>query len=210
MYPPRGRARDIFAAWRQLVMLEPRTSGARRAVALEVRRQRRYVPGHEQIARTPKSELRQRRCRDALGRWARSSDYPGSAVDYERWRRSSGKGTPTRNTIAAAFGSWLLALQAVGLDARSALPADRIAAIRAGGARQYEARCAASREAIIAAVRLCIDEIGHEPRAREFLRWRAARAPDSPSQMTIYRVFPGGFADVLAAALAIEARDTAP
>ena len=102
----------------------------------------------------------------------------------------------------------MLALKAVELDARSALAEDRIAAIRAGSARRCEAQRAASREAIVAAVRH-IDEIGHEPGALEFLRWRAARAPESPSQMTIYRLFPGGFADVLAAALAIEARDFA-
>ena len=208
-YPPRGRAGDIYSAWRRLVTLEPRTLGARRALALGVRRRRRYVPGHEQIARTPKSELRERRCRDALGRWARSGEYPGSAVDYERWRRSSGGNAPTRNTIVAAFGSWLRALEAVGLDTRPALAEERVAAIRAAGARRYEARRAASIESIVAAVRRCIDEIGHEPRALEFLRWRAARAPESPSQMTIYRLFPGGFADVLAAALAIEPRDSA-
>ena len=208
-YPPRGRAGDVYSVWRELVMLEPRTSGARRALALKVRDRRRYVPGHEQIARTPKSELRQGRCRDALGRWARSRDYPGSVLDYERWRRSSDRGAPTRNTIAAAFGSWLEALEAVGLDTRLALAEDRIAAIRAGGADRHEARCGASREAIVAAVRRCIEELGHEPRATEFLRWRATHAPESPCQMTIYRRFPGGFADVLAAALAVESRDLA-
>jgi len=46
----------------------------------------------------------------------------------------------------------------------------------------------------------CIAELGREPRALEFLRWRRARAPASPSQMTIYRTFPGGFAEILAAA----------
>ena len=119
MYQPRGRARDIYAAWRQLVMLEPRTSGARRAVALEVRRQRRYVPGHEQIARTPKSELRQRRCRDALGRWARSSDYPsgwprcvpeapaGTRLGVPRAvRRSSPPSVGASTRLGTSLGPW--------------------------------------------------------------------------------------------------------
>jgi hypothetical protein len=207
LHPPRGRARYIYSAWRELVMLEARTSIVRRALAVEIRRRRRYVPGLERIERTPRAELRRRRCGDALRRWALSSDYPGSATDYERWRRSSGIGAPTRNTIAAAYGSWLLALEAAGLDTQSSLPEERVAAMRAGGAALFEARRAASREAIVDAVRRCIAEIGHEPRATEFLRWRAAHAPECPSQMTIYRRFPGGFADVIAAALATEASE---
>ena len=63
--------------------------------------------------------------------------------DYERWRRSTGRSAPTRNTIAAAYGSWLLALQAAGLDTGSALPEERVAAIRARHAQTREARRAA-------------------------------------------------------------------
>jgi hypothetical protein len=73
----------------------------------------------------------------------------------------------------------------------------------------HDAQRQRSRGAILAAVRRCIDEIGHEPAATEFLRWRAERAPESPCQMTIYRLFRGGFAGVLAAARGEETAESA-
>jgi hypothetical protein len=57
-----------------------------------------------------------------------------------------------------------------------------------------------SRALIVEAVRRCITELGREPGAREFLAWRRERAPESPSQMSIYRAFPGGFEEVVAVA----------
>ena len=132
--------------------------------------------------------------------WAESSDYPGSAMDYERWRRSLDRSAPSRNTIAAAYGSWLNALEAAGLDTTHAHPPDRVEAIRRGNSRDRARRQARNRQIILAAVRRCIAEVGRAPGATEFLRWRAERAPDTPCQMTIYRTFPGGFAEVLAAA----------
>jgi hypothetical protein len=57
-----------------------------------------------------------------------------------------------------------------------------------------------SRALIVEAVRRCITEFGREPGAREFLAWRRERAPESPSQMSIYRAFPGGFEEVVAVA----------
>jgi hypothetical protein len=199
-YRPRGRAGYVYAAWRELVRLELRTSTIRRALAIEVRRRRRFVAGRDRIERASVAERRRTRCEEALRRWARSDDYPGSVLDYERWRRSSGRGAPSRSTIAAAFGSWLAALETVGLQTAASHSRERVAAITSGSARHHAAQRARSRRAIIAAVRRCIEEIGHEPAATEFLRWRAERAPESPCQMTIYRHFPGGFAEVLAAA----------
>ena len=49
------------------------------------------------------------------------------------------------------------------------------------------------------AVRRCEAEIGRRPRAMEFFRWRFEGAPDSPTQGTVYNLFPGGWAEVLAA-----------
>jgi hypothetical protein len=208
-YPPRGRAGYVYSAWRELVMLETRSSTLRRALSIEIRRRRRYEQGHEQVARLPQHERSRQRCEEALREWSGSSDYPGSAGDYERWRRSSAIGAPNRNTIAAVYGSWLRALEANALDTRFSMPEDRVAAIRAANAWTSNARATESREAIICAVRRCIAELGHEPRATEFLRWRAERAPECPCQMTIYRRFPGGFAEVLAAARAAAAEDEA-
>ena len=202
MHGLRGRAAYVYSAWREVVMFEHRMPIVRRALAVEIRRRRRFATGRDDIERKSVAERRRRRCEDALRGWSRSDAYPGSGVDYERWRRTSGVDAPTRNTIAAAFGSWREALEAVGLDTARSQSRERIAALRAGSSRNHAARRARSREAVLAAVCRCIEEIGHEPGATEFLRWRAANAPDSPSQMTIYRSFPGGFAQVLAAARA--------
>jgi hypothetical protein len=199
-YPPRGRAGYVYAAWRELVMLEDRPSVVRRALAVEIRRRRRFIPGLDEIERVSPGERRLRRCEEALRRWALSNDYPGSSTDYERWRGSSGRGAPNRNTIAAAYGSWLAALDAIGLDTTHSHSRGQIDAIREANAAGHAMRRAESRRAVLEAVRRCIAELGHEPGAHEFLRWRAARAPESPCQMTIYRSFPGGFAEVIAAA----------
>jgi hypothetical protein len=181
-------------------MLEPRRGATRGILATEVRRRRQYVPGLDAITPSSCAERRRRRCADALARWAQSEDYPGSAGDYERWRRTAGGGAPTRNTIAAAYGSWREALRAGGLDDERSLTEEQTAAIRAGNAAAIEAQRAESRAVIVQTVRRCIADLGYEPRATEFLRWRLAHAPESPAQMTIYRQFPGGFAAVLAAA----------
>jgi len=208
-YPPRGRAGYVYAGWRELVMTDVRTSVVRRAFAVDIRRRRDYRAERARIEQVPQEEQRQRRAGDALRRWAQSAHYPGSAGDYERWRRSSGGKAPTRNTIASAYGSWRAALDAVGLDTGHSLDDEKVNAIRDGNASAYAARRDGSRRGILGAVRRCIAELGHEPRATEFLRWRAANAPESPSQMTIYRTFPGGFAEVLAAARGAAAEELA-
>ena len=41
-------------------------------------------------------------------------------------------------------------------------------------------------------------ERGRLPRAMEFFKWRAAALPDSPSQATVYKLFPGGWDGLLA------------
>jgi hypothetical protein len=188
-----------YSAWRELVMLKPRPPEARRALAVEVRRQRQYVAGLDVITPSSRAMRSRRRAADALARWAQSKDYPGSAGDYERWRRAASRGAPTGNTIAAAYGSWREALLANGLDTDRSLTEGRVAAIRAGNTPSIEARRAVSRGVIVETVRRCIADLGRDPRAAEFLRWRVAHAPDSPIPMTIYRLFPGGFAEVLAA-----------
>jgi hypothetical protein len=203
-YPPRGRAGHVYSAWRELVMLETRSSQDKRALATEIRRRRSFQPGLDRVDRTRPLTRRRERARNALLRWAETSDYPGSATDYERWRRSVDRSAPGRNTVAASYGSWLGALEAAGLDTTHAHPPERVDAIRRGNARGHARRQARHRLVIVAAVRQCIAEIGHRPSATEFLRWRARSETGCPSAMTIYRVFPGGFAEVLAAATASE------
>jgi hypothetical protein len=198
--PPRGRAGYVYRAWRELVRVPLRTPAIRRAFAVEIRRRRRYVAEAAGIERVALIDRRRERCAQALREWALSSDYPGGSPAYERWRRRSARSAPTRNTIVAAYGSWLDALETLGLDTSAAHDVERVQTIRAGVNTANERRRATSRKAIVEAVRLCIAELGHEPGASEFLRWRAKRAPESPSQMTIYRRFPGGFEAVLEAA----------
>jgi hypothetical protein len=175
-----------------------RTSAVKRAFAVEIRRRRDFVAKAAVVERFPLIDRRRARCAAALREWARSSDYPGGATAYERWRAA--KSAPTRNTIAAAYGSWLDALGSLGLDTSGAHDVQRVQTIRAGANAANERRRAESRKAIIASVRKCIAVLGREPRATEFLRWRAKYAPGTPSQMTIYRRFPGGFDSVLEAA----------
>ncbi len=198
--PPRGRAGHVYVAWRELVLLERRTGAARAALAADIRRRRTYRPELSRFPATTGRDRSRQRCLDALKWWAESRETPGSAVDYAVWRREVEPRPPTRNTIARVFGSWSNALKAAGISRERAMSAERVAAICAGGAARRKARHGELRELVVAAVRRCSAELGREPRALEFLRWRHQHSADCPSQMTIYRVFPGGFSEVLAAA----------
>jgi hypothetical protein len=199
-HPPRGRAADVYAAWRELVLLEPRSATRRGQLAMEVRHRRRFIAGLDAIEHTSCADRSRARCADALRSWSDSSDYPGSATAYERGRRRTARTAPSRNTVAAAYGSWAAALAAVGLDTSGSLDAARVAAIRAGNEAGVLARRAKSRRLIIDAVQRCVEQLGREPRATEFLAWRREHARQCPSQMTIYRLFPGGFDELMAVA----------
>lgn len=50
---------------------------------------------------------------------------------------------------------------------------------------------------MIAAVRTFERDHGRLPRALEFFRWRYERAIDAPTQGTVYKLFPGGWTEVL-------------
>ena len=52
---------------------------------------------------------------------------------------------------------------------------------------------------MIGAVRRFEREHGRLPRALEFFRWRYEAAVDAPTQDTVYKLFPGGWAEVLGA-----------
>jgi hypothetical protein len=99
--------------------------------------------------------------------------------------------------VAATFGSWHAAMRVAGLIDRAArrVPTASNAAAR-------DQRQAAKREIVLAAVRRFEAEHGRLPRAMEFFKWRFVAAPDAPSQGSVYRVFPGGWEEVLTAARA--------
>ena len=105
---------------------------------------------------------------------------------------------PTRNTIAGAFGSWHVAMNAAGLGDRAA----RSAPTRAGGGVARRERLDRQRARVAAAVRQFEAEHGRKPRAMEFFKWRLVAAPDTPTQATVYNLFPGGWAAVLEACAA--------
>jgi hypothetical protein len=198
-YPPRGRAARVYAAWRDLVRLEPRTGSTRHVLADEVRRSRAFRPELAKISKPTRLEVRQSRCLEALRSWEATLDDPGSSSDYDNWRRTIVPTAPTRNTVAAAFGSWRAALVAAGISCDRAHPTERVARMREARLAARAAERAKRRSVILDAVTSCAADLGREPRASEFLQWRLQHAPESPCQMTLYRVFPGGFKEVLAA-----------
>jgi len=72
-------------------------------------------------------------------------------------------------------------------------------AVRTGAARR-SARRLAQRDSIAEAVRRCRADLGRRPAALEFFRWRLQAAPEAPSQMSVYKAFPGGWREVIAEA----------
>jgi hypothetical protein len=205
-YPPRGRAAGVYAAWRELVQLEPRTGGARRALAAEVRRSRSFQPELGEFTTPVHRERSQARCLEALHGWASTFEGSGTVGEYVEWRRTVAPAAPSRNTVAAAFGSWRAALVAAGLSCDRAQPPDRHAKVRATRSPARAAQLVKRRNLVLDAVTACVADLGREPRAGEFLRWRLHEAPESPCQMTLYRAFPKGFAEVLGELRARSAR----
>ena len=68
-----------------------------------------------------------------------------------------------------------------------------------GGAEARAARAEAQRARVLATLRHSIVVHGSVPTAMEFFRWRLVGAPATPSQATVYRLFPGGWPAVLEA-----------
>ena len=52
---------------------------------------------------------------------------------------------------------------------------------------------------MLATLRYGVNVHGSVPTAMEFFRWRLAGAPATPTQATVYRLFPGGWSAVLQA-----------
>ena len=163
-YPPRGRAAGVYAAWRELVRLEPRTGTVRRALAAEVRRSRSFRPELGEFTAPVRRERSQARCLEALHEWASTFEGSGTIGEYLEWRRTVAPAAPSRNTVAAAFGSWRAGLVAAGLSCDRAQPPDR----HAQGAG----------DAVVGARRSTSQASEPRPRHRHSLRGRPrARAP---------------------------------
>ena len=95
--------------------------------------------------------------------------------------------------MARHFGSWHAALEAAGLADRAAATPDRFAN---RSRAMFDARRIEQRERVLASVRRCEAALGHFPRAMEYFRWRLEHEPETPTQATVYNVFPGGWNSV--------------
>jgi hypothetical protein len=205
-----GRKGREFAVWRRAVVAHAdRSSPARQRRQLIDRAEqelvalRRYRPGPPPPA--AKTRRLQRMYEQngvwiaLLREWAEEEPGPLSAETYQRARRA---GWPSRNTLAARFGSWYDALDAAGLASRAALaPEARDARLRGGELRRAERR-QEQRERVIAALRRCAAAFERFPGPTEYARWRLHNDPGAPSFGTAYRLFPGGWDELQAACAA--------
>jgi hypothetical protein len=198
-YLPRGRVLRIYEAWRELVLLRERRHGQRRLLAAEVRERRAYKPGLERIEAVDAVASRRRRHIQVLLAWAADSDGPRTGTAYEEWRRTSPRDAPTRNTIAAAFGSWREAVTAAGLSTEGCRAGTAVARVRGRAAARAGLLAEQRRDTILAAVRACMQMLGRHPSPTEYMAWRRRFARETPAHATIYRAFPDGWASVLAA-----------
>ena len=198
----RGRKARELELWLQAVAERhaARSAGRRAQLAGLVAKfhaARRYRPGRPPAAAN-RAEAGRAEALRVLRRWA--ADTPGqlSCGNYAAAREPE---WPTRNTITQRFGSWHAALAAAGLADRAASTRTAQQARLRGAAAHREAHIAAQRERVLAVLRFAvhIDGGGTLPTAMQFFRWRLINAPATPTQATVYRLFPGGWPAVLAA-----------
>jgi hypothetical protein len=208
-HPPIGKAYRVYAAWRDLVSFvldhRGRTSPAirdrRRSLAKAVGEARQYRPPPPLPEVNTKEERRLRLLR-VLQEWAGLAQPPYTCTAYEAERHSAHPDWPQRVTIVRAFGSWHSAVLAAGLPTDGLRARDTIERALAGSAASRAVRREAGRRRVAEAILACRRELGADITASEFFRWRLRIAPESPSQGTLYVLFPGGWAEALSFALA--------
>ena len=208
----RGRKAEELKLWTRAIdevtaLRASRTRGVSRRLAgieMEFRTMRTYVPPPPaQLPRPARG--RRLRCDplEALRQWAATTDGPLSATAYVRYRTAHPH-LPTRNTLANNFGSWHAALVAAGLGDRAVRPPSAWAPRVAKTAPRRAAEVAQRRRAVLEAV-AAYQAAGGPLTLTDFVAWARVNAPECPRQATIYRLFPGGWSEVLLASRVVTA-----
>jgi hypothetical protein len=128
-----------------------------------------------------------------LREWSREHAGPLACTAYVQWRREH-PSAPTRNTINPPVRRLVRGARRrrAGRPRRTGRQTHR----RRGSAAGAAPRATSAGRRRGSAIR---SEHGRQPRAIEFFRWRLAAAPETPTQATVYNLFPGGWNAVLAA-----------
>jgi hypothetical protein len=178
---------------------EARAAGRRAeldGLIAEFRSARTYRPGRP-LASTDDAERLRAETLAILRTWAANEPF---TLSCERYATARQPGWPHRNTIARRFGSWSAALAAAGLADRAASTKELDRERARGSAVGRAAAREAQRERVLATLRYGVNLHGGVlPTAMQFFRWRLIEAPATPTQATVYRLFPGGWPAVLAA-----------
>jgi hypothetical protein len=193
----RGRKAAEFTIWsRTLAAIALDRASASSVVAAadaELKDLRRYRSPVGRLRRPALPRVSEQYIVGALLEFAAERDAALDSTNYMAIRRERHPEWPSRDTVTRHFGSWYAALEAAGLAERAARTPDRYAN---RSRAVFDARRAQQRERVLASVRRFIAEVGHVPRAMEYFRWRLRHDPDTPTQATIYNLFPGGWDSV--------------
>ena len=198
----RGRKLREFEVWREaaLAVAKPSAKRSRDLIhdtAARLKEIRAYSPPLELPPPGDRLGERQRAYAQILRDAARVIDGPLTGPTYSTARAANPE-WPTRNTIAAAFGTWAGALEASGLDERCTVHARLHARVRRGDYSDAELReRRATRQQVLDAVTGLIGQRPRHPTVHEYLAYRAANDRSLPSLSRLYNLFPAGWWSVL-------------
>jgi hypothetical protein len=198
----RGRKLREFDVWREaaLEVAKPRVRRSQLTIDdAEARMSaiRTYRAPTALPAQTDHRERRSNAYLEILRTAAKMTNGQLTSTAYHRARLAH-PDWPTRNTIAAAFGSWAAALGSAGLAHRCS---SRARADAAGRPRDYTGeellKRHAARARVLGAVTTLAEEGALTPTVHDYLAHRAANDRSLPSLGRLYDLFPAGWWSVL-------------